>query len=66
MIISNMNEESKVFEKDIKILEEKIQDKVICQKIYNAVRTPMPENSDFRGMCCFTQAKSADSNWLQQ
>ncbi|KAL7316905.1 hypothetical protein PS15m_003331 [Mucor circinelloides] len=48
MIISNMNEESKVFEKDIKILEEKIQDKVICQKIYNAVRTPMPENSDFR------------------
>lgn len=46
-----MNEESKVFEKDIKILEEKIQDKVICQKVYNAVRTPLPENSNFRGMC---------------
>ncbi|KAK4510457.1 uncharacterized protein ATC70_004887 [Mucor velutinosus] len=48
IIISNMNEESKVFEKDIKILEEKIQDKVLCQKVYNAVRTPLPENSNFR------------------
>lgn len=50
IIISNMNEESKVFEKDIKILQDKIQDKVICQKVYNAVRTPLPENSNFRGI----------------
>ncbi|KAI8643494.1 hypothetical protein BD408DRAFT_442525 [Parasitella parasitica] len=49
MIISNMNEESKSFEKDIKLLQKKINDKQICQKIYNAVRTPLPEHSNFRG-----------------
>ncbi|CEP18647.1 hypothetical protein [Parasitella parasitica] len=48
IIISNMNEESKAFEKDIKLLQEKINDKQICQKLYNAVRTPLPEHSNFR------------------
>lgn len=43
-----MNEESKAFQKDIEILENKINDKIICKKLYNAVRTPLPTNTDFR------------------
>lgn len=43
-----MNEESKTFQKEIQTLEEKINDKSICEKVYNAVRTPLPDDSLFR------------------
>lgn len=43
-----MNEESKTFQKEIQVLEEKINNKFICEKVYNAVRTPLPEDSQFR------------------
>lgn len=48
IIISNLNEESKAFQKDIEVLEKKINDKTICKKIYNAVRTPLPAQTNFR------------------
>ncbi|CAO3613592.1 unnamed protein product [Mucor hiemalis] len=48
IIISNMNEESKSFQKDIEVLEKKVNDKSICKKIYNAVRTPLPAQTNFR------------------
>ncbi|KAI9267117.1 hypothetical protein EDC94DRAFT_657495 [Helicostylum pulchrum] len=48
IIISNMNEESKSFQKDIEFLESKIQDKMVCKKLYHAVRTIVPENDKFR------------------
>ena len=48
ILISNINEETKSHQKDIEILEEKINDKVICKKIFNAVRTPLPDNTNFR------------------
>ncbi|KAG2236713.1 hypothetical protein BDF21DRAFT_374185 [Thamnidium elegans] len=48
IIISNMNEESKSFQKDIELLETKIQDKMVCTKLYHAVRTIVPENDKFR------------------
>lgn len=43
-----MNEESKSFQKDIELLETKIQDKAVCKKLYHAVRTIVPENDKFR------------------
>lgn len=43
-----MNEESKSFQKDIQALEEKINDESICEKVYNTVRTPLPDGSEFR------------------
>lgn len=49
IIISNMIEESKAFQKEIEKLEYKIDDKIICKKVYNAVRTPLPPKTDFRG-----------------
>ncbi|KAI8997221.1 hypothetical protein BDB01DRAFT_901645 [Pilobolus umbonatus] len=48
LIISNMNEEAKVHQKDINGLEQKIQNKHFCQKLYNAVRTPQLEKSQLR------------------
>lgn len=49
LIISNMNEETKAFQKDIELLEKKIGDKDICKKLYNAVRTPLSTTSDLSG-----------------
>ncbi|KAI7906972.1 uncharacterized protein BX663DRAFT_557598 [Cokeromyces recurvatus] len=48
LIISNMNEEVKALEKQIDLLEKKVNDKEICQKLYNAVRTPLPKESDLK------------------
>lgn len=48
LIISNIHEESRAFQKDIELLQDKINDKDICKKLYNAVRTPLPHKSDFR------------------
>ncbi|KAI8973470.1 hypothetical protein BDF20DRAFT_914910 [Mycotypha africana] len=42
MIISNLNEESKAFEKEIKHLETKINNPLFCEKLRNAVKTPIP------------------------
>lgn len=49
ILISNMYEESKASQKEIEKLEHKINDKIICKKLYNAVRTPLPPKTDFRG-----------------
>jgi hypothetical protein len=43
-----MNEESKTFQKEIQTLEEKINDTAICEKLSNAVKTPLPGDSEFR------------------
>ncbi|KAG2197032.1 hypothetical protein INT47_009748 [Mucor saturninus] len=55
LIISNMNEESKAFQKDIEILEKKIGDKTVCKKLFNAVRTPLVSAGD----------KSELSGWME-
>jgi hypothetical protein len=43
-----MSEESKSFEKEIQVLEQDIDD-LISEKLYNGVRTPLPENYLFKG-----------------
>ncbi|KAI8877894.1 hypothetical protein K501DRAFT_229436 [Backusella circina FSU 941] len=48
MIISNMSEESKSFEKEIIVLEQDIDDDAISKKLYNAVRAPLPEEYQFK------------------
>ncbi|KAI8876911.1 hypothetical protein K501DRAFT_199385 [Backusella circina FSU 941] len=40
MIISNMSDESKITQKEIKRIQAEINDKKLCEKLYNAVRTP--------------------------
>ena len=37
-----MEEDTKVIEKDIKTLEEKIDDELLCSKVANAVYTAVP------------------------
>ncbi|KAI9486392.1 MAG: hypothetical protein EXX96DRAFT_41466 [Benjaminiella poitrasii] len=49
MLISNLNEEVRALEKQIHVLQKKINDKNICQKLHNAVRTKIPIDSNFRG-----------------
>ncbi|KAI8380919.1 uncharacterized protein BYT42DRAFT_612752 [Radiomyces spectabilis] len=43
ILLANMNEEMKSLDKDMESLEAKIDDPIICRKIYNAVRTPFLE-----------------------
>lgn len=49
IIISNMNEESKSFQKEIEVVEKKIGDERVCKKLHEAVRTIVPEDTLFRG-----------------
>jgi hypothetical protein len=53
MIISNMSEESKSFEKEIQVLEQDVDD-LISEKLYNGVRTPLPEDYLFKGKSAYT------------
>lgn len=47
MVISNMSDESKVTQKEIKKIQSEINDKKLCEKLYNAVRTPC--DAEFTG-----------------
>ncbi|KAG2221291.1 hypothetical protein INT45_000204 [Circinella minor] len=42
VILANMEEDTKVIEKDIQTLEEKIGDELLCSKVANAVYTAVP------------------------
>lgn len=48
MIISNLSDESKSYQKDIKVLKAKINNDVLCDKLYNAVRTHVSEDAEFK------------------
>ncbi|KAI8076482.1 uncharacterized protein B0P05DRAFT_492958 [Gilbertella persicaria] len=47
ILISNMSEEHKSAEKEIHTLETSIGDEQICKKLFQAVRTPLPPDTDF-------------------
>ncbi|KAG0165832.1 hypothetical protein DFQ28_008257 [Apophysomyces sp. BC1034] len=49
LVLVNMNDEVKEYQKDIDELEKRINDPVLCQKIQNAVNTTCPEEADFEG-----------------
>ncbi|KAI9270661.1 hypothetical protein BDA99DRAFT_502388 [Phascolomyces articulosus] len=42
VIVANMEEDTKVIDKDIQALEEKIDDELLCTKVANAVHTTIP------------------------
>ncbi|KAF7727921.1 serine/threonine protein kinase, CMGC group [Apophysomyces ossiformis] len=50
LVLVNMNDEVKEYQKDIDDLEKKINDPILCQKIRNAVNTKCPEDFDFEGI----------------
>ncbi|KAI9494729.1 hypothetical protein BDB00DRAFT_286644 [Zychaea mexicana] len=45
VIVANMEEDTRVIDKDIQTLEEKIGDKLLCAKVANAVNTTLPTNA---------------------
>ncbi|KAG0164371.1 hypothetical protein DFQ28_010421 [Apophysomyces sp. BC1034] len=62
IILANLNEESKGFQKQIEALKQKINDDMLCEKIANAVHTPLTEDMVFEESSALQQTLSILQN----